>query len=81
MVPQNLELHRFIDKFSGGWYPQLGADQMPSIDLYHALQACIVPLLPTTGSITRGLITSGVKLQLWPNTLAAKLRGWHDRGR
>jgi len=67
----NFTAARFVDKFNGGWYPQLGADQMPSmgpfygkIDLYHALQACIIPLLSTTGSITRGLITAGVKLQL-----------------
>jgi mannose/cellobiose epimerase-like protein (N-acyl-D-glucosamine 2-epimerase family) len=65
----NFTAARFIDKFNGGWYPQLGADQQPNVgpfygkvDLYHALQACIIPLLPTTGSITRGLITTGVKL-------------------
>ena len=30
-------------------------------DLYHALQACLIPLLPTTGSITRGLVTTGLR--------------------
>ena len=24
-------------------------------DLYHAVQACLIPLLPATGSATRGL--------------------------
>jgi mannose/cellobiose epimerase-like protein (N-acyl-D-glucosamine 2-epimerase family) len=67
----NFTAARLVDKVNGGWYPQLGADQRPSVgpfygkgDLYHALQACIIPLLPTTGSITHGLITSGIKLQL-----------------
>ena len=28
-------------------------------DLYHALQACLIPLLPANGSITRGLSGDG----------------------
>jgi sulfoquinovose isomerase len=24
-------------------------------DIYHALQACLIPLVPPTGSLTRGL--------------------------
>lgn len=60
---------RFIDPDEGGWFPQLDADLKPSTfpfygkpDLYHSLQACLIPLLPTSGSITRGLATVGVRL-------------------
>jgi hypothetical protein len=28
-------------------------------DLYHAFQACLIPLLPADGSITRGLSGDG----------------------
>jgi mannose/cellobiose epimerase-like protein (N-acyl-D-glucosamine 2-epimerase family) len=59
----------FIDRTNGGWYPQLDAGNKPNNDLfsgkpdlYHALQACLIPLLPTTGSITRGLLECGVRL-------------------
>ncbi|MFC2248409.1 AGE family epimerase/isomerase [Labrys portucalensis] len=65
----NFSAARFIDKVHGGWFPQLGDDLKPNtgpfygkVDIYHALQACLIPLLPTTGSITRGLITEGVKI-------------------
>ncbi|PWC37897.1 AGE family epimerase/isomerase [Azospirillum sp. TSO35-2] len=58
---------RLIDRDHGGWHPQLDADLRPNAspffgkpDLYHALQACLIPLLPATGSITRGLATVGV---------------------
>lgn len=64
----NFSATHFIDKINGGWHPQLGDDLKPSvgpfygkIDIYHALQACLIPLLPTKGSITNGLITTGVK--------------------
>ena len=46
----------------GGWIPELGPDlrQVNRVftgkpDIYHALQACLIPLLPADGSITRGL--------------------------
>ncbi|WPY96793.1 AGE family epimerase/isomerase (plasmid) [Limimaricola variabilis] len=46
-----------IDREHGGWHPQIDADGRPSSDpffgkpdLYHALQACIIPLHPLTGS-------------------------------
>ncbi len=52
----------FIDKKHGGWFPQLNIALQASNDpffgkpdLYHALQACMIPLLPTTGSVTKGL--------------------------
>src|SRR5262249_50191804 len=65
----NFSAAHLIDKDHGGWFPQLGEDLQPNtgpfygkVDIYHALQACLIPLLPTTGSITRGLIETGVKL-------------------
>jgi mannose/cellobiose epimerase-like protein (N-acyl-D-glucosamine 2-epimerase family) len=53
----------FIDRCDGGWLPQLD-DQLAPIagyftgkpDLYHALQACLIPLYPTDGSLTRGIL-------------------------
>lgn len=57
---------QFIDRENGGWFTELfdpATGRKPlfegKIDLYHSLQACLIPLLPTTGSITRGLITKG----------------------
>ncbi|MCT8330991.1 AGE family epimerase/isomerase [Albidovulum sediminis] len=51
-----------IDTERGGWFPELDGDLRPisavfrgKPDLYHALQACLIPLLPADGSITRGL--------------------------
>jgi len=56
-----------IDREHGGWRTEpvepAGAVQplfSGKPDLYHALQACLIPLLPTTGSITRGLATGGL---------------------
>lgn len=56
----------FIDHANGGWHPELGDGLKPITrvfvgkpDLYHALQACLIPLLPANGSITRGLLGSG----------------------
>jgi mannose/cellobiose epimerase-like protein (N-acyl-D-glucosamine 2-epimerase family) len=53
---------RLIDRDHGGWrtQPNAPADE-PLLfegkpDLYHALQACLIPLLPTSGTITRGLV-------------------------
>ncbi|MCB5175829.1 AGE family epimerase/isomerase [Microvirga lenta] len=49
-----------IDHRHGGWYPELSEDLQPATtlftgkpDLYHALQACLIPLFPSTGSLTR----------------------------
>ncbi len=51
-----------IDHHNGGWWPELDDDLRPvsrvftgKPDLYHAVQACLIPLLPATGSATRGL--------------------------
>lgn len=60
--------NHLIDHVNGGWFPELGPDLTPlsrvfvgKPDLYHALQACLIPLLPSTGSITRGL-QAGIRL-------------------
>ena len=53
----------FLDGQHGGWHEQLSEDMLPSYslfkgkgDIYHALQACLIPLYPATGSITKGAI-------------------------
>ncbi|TNC49201.1 AGE family epimerase/isomerase [Rubellimicrobium rubrum] len=58
-----------IDHEHGGWFPELGPDLRPvsrvfvgKPDLYHALQACLIPLVPPTGSITRGFLDGGRSL-------------------
>lgn len=50
----------FIDRENGGWHEQLGVDLKPEYmlftgkaDIYHALQACLIPLYPAEGSLTR----------------------------
>ena len=55
---------RQIDRRKGGWHPQLDDSLNPvagyfvgKTDLYHALQACLIPLYPTDGSLTRGILT------------------------
>ena len=47
-----------IDRDAGGWHPQIDADGRPSSDpfhgkpdIYHALQACLIPLGPLNGSL------------------------------
>jgi sulfoquinovose isomerase len=62
---------RFIDRENGGWRAQVDESLRPNsgpffgkVDIYHALQACLIPTLPTTGSVTRGLLeTSSVARQ------------------
>ena len=62
--------HDFIDRTNGGWHPQLDDALRPNADpffgkpdIYHALQACLIPLLPATGSITRGLAQGVLSLE------------------
>ena len=50
--------NHFIDPANGGWFGELGADLKPvdvfftgKPDIYHALQACLIPLFPATGSL------------------------------
>ncbi len=54
---------RFIDRDNGGWRAQVDKSLRPisdpffgKVDIYHSLQACLIPTLPSKGSITRGLI-------------------------
>ncbi|RJF79365.1 AGE family epimerase/isomerase [Azospirillum cavernae] len=65
----NFSATRLIDREHGGWHPQLGEDMQPTVnpffgkpDLYHALQACLIPLVPTTGSIAGGLAQGRINL-------------------
>jgi mannose/cellobiose epimerase-like protein (N-acyl-D-glucosamine 2-epimerase family) len=58
---------QLIDRADGGWRTE-APDPEGKVkalftgkpDLYHALQACLIPLLPPTGTITRGLATTGL---------------------
>jgi len=52
----------FIDRENGGWRAQVDDALKPNsgpffgkVDIYHSLQACLIPNLPTTGSVTKGL--------------------------
>jgi len=54
--------NHFIDPANGGWFPELGADLKPvdafftgKPDIYHALQACLIPLFPATGSLMKAI--------------------------
>ncbi len=58
-----------IDRQNGGWFPELGPDLAPLSrvfhgrpDLYHAVQACLIPLVPADGSVTKGLAARGLSL-------------------
>ncbi|MEJ1991423.1 MAG: AGE family epimerase/isomerase [Maritimibacter sp.] len=52
----------FIDHAQGGWWPESGMDGSPQTsvfsgkpDIYHALQACLIPLLPGDKGLMAGL--------------------------
>ena len=52
----------FIDSDKGGWRAQVDETLRPNSDpffgkgdIYHSLQACLIPSLPTSGSVTKGL--------------------------
>jgi sulfoquinovose isomerase len=52
----------FIDPANGGWFGELGDDLKPvdkfftgKPDIYHALQACLIPLFPATGSLLQAI--------------------------
>lgn len=54
--------NHFIDPKNGSWYPELDDRLEPTHeifagrpDLYHSVQACLIPLVPTSGSVTRNL--------------------------
>jgi sulfoquinovose isomerase len=55
--------NHFIDPANGGWFPELGEDLKPvdyfftgKPDIYHALQACLIPLYPATGSLMTAVL-------------------------
>lgn len=55
----------FLDRNNGGWHEELTEDLKPAHtifagkgDIYHALQACLIPLYPAEGSVTKGIIDS-----------------------
>ena len=52
--------NHFLDHENGGWHEELTEDLVPAHtifpgkgDIYHALQACLIPLFPATGSLTK----------------------------
>jgi len=58
-----------IDREAGSWRHQLNDELQPITDpwfgkpdLYHSLQATLIPLLPTSGSIAHGLTHTGIRL-------------------
>ncbi len=53
----------FIDRQHGGWRAQMDDALRPSSgpffgkgDIYHSLQACLIPTLPKSGSVIKGLV-------------------------
>lgn len=61
--------NRFIDHKNGGWHEELTEDLVPAHtlfpgkgDIYHALQACLIPLFPASGSLTQVIRETGGKL-------------------
>ncbi len=59
----------FIDHKNGGWHEELTENLVPSHslfpgkgDIYHALQACLIPLFPATGSLTKVIPEAGGKI-------------------
>ena len=60
---------RFLDHKNGGWHEELTEDLKPAHtifpgkgDIYHALQACLIPLFPATGSLTKVIPEAGGKI-------------------
>ncbi len=62
-------VRHFIDHKHGGWHEELNETMVPSYtlfagkgDIYHALQACLIPLFPATGSLTRVISETNGKI-------------------
>lgn len=58
----NVVERAFLDHGNGGWHEELTEDLAPShtlfpgkADIYHALQACLIPLFPASGSLTKAI--------------------------
>ncbi|MBX3570234.1 MAG: AGE family epimerase/isomerase [Rhizobiaceae bacterium] len=56
----NTVADHYIDRAAGGWFEELDEALRPShslfagkADIYHSLQACLIPLYPAGGSLTR----------------------------
>jgi sulfoquinovose isomerase len=59
----------FIDRQHGGWFEELTVDLAPANtlfpgkgDIYHALQACLIPLFPAKGSLTKVIQENGATI-------------------
>jgi sulfoquinovose isomerase len=59
----------FIDRQHGGWFEELTVDLAPANtlfpgkgDIYHALQACLIPLFPADGSLTKVIQENGATI-------------------
>lgn len=59
----NLVDRAFLDRDECGWHEELTEDLVPAntlfpgkADIYHALQACLIPLFPANGSVIRGIL-------------------------
>lgn len=55
-----------LDRQHGGWHEQLTRDMQPSHtlfagkgDIYHALQACLIPLYPAESSLAKAVVDAG----------------------
>ncbi|MDO5896325.1 AGE family epimerase/isomerase [Agrobacterium sp. Azo12] len=60
--------NRFIDHKNGGWHEELTENLLPANtlfpgkgDIYHALQACLIPLFPADGSLTKVITEKGAR--------------------
>lgn len=58
--------NHFIDPSNGGWFGELDENLKPvdffftgKPDIYHALQACLIPLFPATGSLMKAIPEAG----------------------
>ena len=67
----NFTATHFIDRENRGWRAQIDDALRPSsdpffgkVDIYHALQACLIPTLPASGSVTKGLLDAGSSSRL-----------------
>jgi sulfoquinovose isomerase len=56
----------FLDRDHGGWHEELTEDLQPATtlfpgkgDIYHAFQACLIPLFPADGSLTKVIQENG----------------------
>jgi mannose/cellobiose epimerase-like protein (N-acyl-D-glucosamine 2-epimerase family) len=63
----------FLDRRNGGWQEELAEDMTPAFtlfpgkaDVYHALQACLIPLYPATASLTRVIAEAEVDTPMRP---------------